>query len=414
VQKRPGVEKFLQEMSELYEIVIYTASLAKYAAPLIEKLDPLNYASHCLFRNHCSLLNNSFVKDLGLLGRDLGKTLIVDNSPTAYILQPDNGIPIQTWLGDINDKKLIELMPLLELLANINGDIRPTIRRIVKNGTINYDGAILSLKSEISNRKFVSKFVHPQPQLSINTEDTFLRGNTLPLEKKPEKDVIELEKVSKQIRAKAIPIHIRINQGNIEFHKTAEDKIKPNTAMDIRKNEGCSTIIAFVDNKPTNRKKEQLEAAIDKEKLLEYRLMPITTTVASSRQYSIKGNNFSPSIKTQSRLLMLPKEAEKLRFSQNSRQVPYRPTTSVCCVPTEEPSAKKYKSKRAPSLECLAKEASKSRISTASPREIMHQIRHVGALIKNNTIQSPICMTEKKNSSDIRIRYVVASAYDEH
>lgn len=40
VLKRPGVDQFLRKMSQLYELVIYTASLSKYADPLLDWLDP--------------------------------------------------------------------------------------------------------------------------------------------------------------------------------------------------------------------------------------------------------------------------------------------------------------------------------------------------------------------------------------
>jgi carboxy-terminal domain RNA polymerase II polypeptide A small phosphatase len=36
---RPGALSFLEELSAYYEIVIYTASLSKYAIPLMEILD---------------------------------------------------------------------------------------------------------------------------------------------------------------------------------------------------------------------------------------------------------------------------------------------------------------------------------------------------------------------------------------
>jgi TFIIF-interacting CTD phosphatase-like protein len=40
VIKRPFVDKFMEEMGELYEVVVFTASLAKYADPLLDLLDP--------------------------------------------------------------------------------------------------------------------------------------------------------------------------------------------------------------------------------------------------------------------------------------------------------------------------------------------------------------------------------------
>lgn len=40
VLKRPHVDHFLTEVSKIFEVVIYTASMSKYADPLIDILDP--------------------------------------------------------------------------------------------------------------------------------------------------------------------------------------------------------------------------------------------------------------------------------------------------------------------------------------------------------------------------------------
>lgn len=40
VLKRPGVDMFLRRLAKLYELVIFTASLPKYADAIIDKLDP--------------------------------------------------------------------------------------------------------------------------------------------------------------------------------------------------------------------------------------------------------------------------------------------------------------------------------------------------------------------------------------
>ena len=142
----------MEEMHKLYEIVIYTASLAIYADPLLDELDPYNFASFRLFREHCTFYNNAFVKDLSQLGRDLKDVIIVDNSPASYALQTENAIPILTWLDDLNDNKLYQLAPVLELLAKVH-DVRPYIRKIVKEDKINYLQAFKILRFDDEHEK---------------------------------------------------------------------------------------------------------------------------------------------------------------------------------------------------------------------------------------------------------------------
>ena len=51
-----------------------------------------------------SLLQGSYVKDLQCLGRDLAQTIIVDNSPHSYMFQPENALPIGTFIDDMQDQ----------------------------------------------------------------------------------------------------------------------------------------------------------------------------------------------------------------------------------------------------------------------------------------------------------------------
>lgn len=132
VMKRPGVDGFLDRLSQIYEVVVWTASMAKYADPLLDRLDSeRTLVSHRLFREACSRFagaGGGYVKDLSLLGRDLRKVIIIDNSPMCYALQPDNAIPIKTWFDDMSDQELHDLVPILEALAMVD-DIPVVLRR---------------------------------------------------------------------------------------------------------------------------------------------------------------------------------------------------------------------------------------------------------------------------------------------
>jgi len=111
---RPGCDKFLQEMSEIYEVVIFTAAMQDYADWVLDQIDAKKRISYRLYRQHASPTGMVFVKDLSKIGRPLNKTIIVDNVAENFSLQPDNGIFIKSWFDDMSDTALLELAPLLK------------------------------------------------------------------------------------------------------------------------------------------------------------------------------------------------------------------------------------------------------------------------------------------------------------
>jgi len=117
VLKRPHVDEYLQAMGQLYECVLFTASLAKYADPVSDLLDKWGCFRSRLFRESCVFHRGNYVKDLSKLGRDLSQILIVDNSPASYIFHPDNAVPVTSWFDDMNDKELLKLIPFLKQLS---------------------------------------------------------------------------------------------------------------------------------------------------------------------------------------------------------------------------------------------------------------------------------------------------------
>ena len=133
---RPYLYNFLNLVKEYYEIIIFTPATKNYADPILDNIEIKRgkYFNHRLYREHCSIINNDFIKDISLIGRDLSKVIIVDNMQQNFKLQKENGILISSFWGeDDNDKILLQLGRILVSIAidmiesNYNLDVRHEI-----------------------------------------------------------------------------------------------------------------------------------------------------------------------------------------------------------------------------------------------------------------------------------------------
>ncbi|XP_036777506.1 CTD small phosphatase-like protein isoform X2 [Manis pentadactyla] len=111
VLKRPHVDEFLQRMGQLFECVLFTASLAKYADPVADLLDRWGVFRARLFRESCVFHRGNYVKDLSRLGRELSK------------------VPVQSWFDDMMDTELLDLIPFFEGLSR-EDDVYSMLHRL--------------------------------------------------------------------------------------------------------------------------------------------------------------------------------------------------------------------------------------------------------------------------------------------
>jgi len=135
VVKRPGVDQFLKEMGEHYEVVVFTASVSKYADPVLDLLDTHRVIRARLFRESCTNYKGNYVKDLTRLGRNIKDALIIDNSPSSFLFQPENAIPCETWFDDENDRELLDFIPLIQGFSRVD-DVRVAIEEAKRLGKI--------------------------------------------------------------------------------------------------------------------------------------------------------------------------------------------------------------------------------------------------------------------------------------
>ena len=157
---------FLRRMSQIYEVVIFTASISKYANAILDRLDPVKYCSNRLFRDHCSLIQNVFVKDLSKVGRDLKDVIILDNSPLSYLLHYENALPIKTWIDDKNDIELYKYLRFLEYLAEVD-DVRTEIQYLV-------DRNVEKIDFELFEKNVVRKNMKRTGLDSASTKQNFM------------------------------------------------------------------------------------------------------------------------------------------------------------------------------------------------------------------------------------------------
>ena len=127
---RPYCLRFLSEMQKHFELVVFTAGLKDYADWILNDLDKQGNIKFRLYRDSCRFRQGAYIKDLSLLGRDMAKTIIVDNIMDNYQLQPENGINILSWFDNPNDKELLTLEPILRsFVINDVLDVREMIKQ---------------------------------------------------------------------------------------------------------------------------------------------------------------------------------------------------------------------------------------------------------------------------------------------
>lgn len=86
VRCRPYLKDFLEKVASLFETIIFTASQSIYAEQLLNVLDPKRKLfRHRVYRESCVFVDGNYLKDLSVLGRDLARVIIVDNSPQVTV-----------------------------------------------------------------------------------------------------------------------------------------------------------------------------------------------------------------------------------------------------------------------------------------------------------------------------------------
>ena len=124
---RPKVQEFLKEISNYFEIGIFTASIPEYADAVINYLDPdEKLIKFRLYRNDCVNLENVIkIKDLRIFGENnLNRIVLLDNNIYSFSAQLSNGILINSFFCDKNDDELANVRKYLIDYIYPSDDVR--------------------------------------------------------------------------------------------------------------------------------------------------------------------------------------------------------------------------------------------------------------------------------------------------
>jgi carboxy-terminal domain RNA polymerase II polypeptide A small phosphatase len=127
VIKRPWLDLFLQQASRIFEVVVFTASLQKYADAVLDRVDPFRTVSWRLYRDSCIMHDGAYVKDLARMGRPLERIILVDNSAHSFSFHPTNGLHSATFLENRDDTGLLDIMAVLMRVRDAP-DVRPALQ----------------------------------------------------------------------------------------------------------------------------------------------------------------------------------------------------------------------------------------------------------------------------------------------
>jgi len=116
------VDKFLRELGQYYEIVLFSPSLMGVAEPVVASLDKNGYIMHHLFREATRFINGSHVKDISMLNRNVNRIIVIDDDPREVQLHQQNLLRVKPYDDptDREDKTLENIIPMLIEIAKEN------------------------------------------------------------------------------------------------------------------------------------------------------------------------------------------------------------------------------------------------------------------------------------------------------
>lgn len=126
--KRPNVIQFLNSLSSLATVYLFTTSEREYANQILSQIDPSGtFISKIFSRENCTQDNcKKYVKNYSICGTDMKRTLIVDDLIENFKDFPKNGLHIKPFNGELDDNELARIFEEIIGLSYLD-DVRDGI-----------------------------------------------------------------------------------------------------------------------------------------------------------------------------------------------------------------------------------------------------------------------------------------------
>mmetsp|Transcript_20237 Transcript_20237/g.20347 ORF Transcript_20237/g.20347 Transcript_20237/m.20347 type:complete len:441 (+) Transcript_20237:167-1489(+) len=152
--KRPGLDKFLEQLRQYYEIVIFSETDVNAQPELLMEVDKEN-CTHKLGPAAAEMRGTLLLKRLDVLNRDERRILIIDDDRESVQLCERNALIIKPFndVHDKTDRVLLDLIPLLQAIVQEDLTGSRDIREILDSlGTREAEEAALEYQMRLAKR----------------------------------------------------------------------------------------------------------------------------------------------------------------------------------------------------------------------------------------------------------------------